>query len=87
MKALASALDALWDKLRKYYSLTEISFVYPNAIIFNPHGKLELFKQPNWDDYGADYNAESYSHRCRSKFVQDYENNEVRSSSPILSLK
>jgi hAT family C-terminal dimerisation region len=87
LKALAPALDALRDKLRKYYSLTDLLFVYPNAIIFNPRGKLELFKKPNWGRYGAEYNAESYSRRCRSKFVQDYENNEVRSPSPALPPK
>ena len=87
MKALAPALDALRGKLRKYYSLTDVSFVYTNAIIFNPRSKLDLFKKPNWSGYGAEYNAESYSRRCRSKFVQDYENNEVRSPSPALPPK
>ena len=87
MKILASTLDALRDKLRKYYSLTDLLFVYPNAIIFNPREKLELFKKPNWSGYGAEYNAESYSCRCRSKFIQDYENNEVGSPSPILPPK
>jgi len=87
LKALAPALDTLWDKLRKYYSLTDLLFVYPNAIIFNPRGKLELFKKPNWGRYGAEYNVESYSRRCRTKFVEDYENNEVRSPSPALPPK
>ena len=64
LKALAPALDTLQGKLRKYYSLTDALFVYPNAIIFNPRGKLELFKRPNWSGYGAEYNAESYSRRC-----------------------
>lgn len=87
LQALTPALDALRDKLRKYYSLTDISFVYPNAVIFQPRAKLSIFNQPNWSDYGTEYNAESYSRRCRNKFVQEYENKEIRSPSPDLTRK
>jgi hypothetical protein len=54
---------------------------------FDPRVKLDLFKQPNWSAYGTEYNAESYSRRCRRKFVEEYENNEIRSSPSSLPLK
>jgi hypothetical protein len=87
LQALTPALEALREKLRKYYSLTDPSFVYPNAVIFQPRAKLSIFNRPNWGDYGTEYNAESYSHRCRNKFVQEYENKEVESPPPILTRK
>jgi hypothetical protein len=44
MKVLKPALDVLTSKLRKYYSTTEHKFVYTDAVIFQPHSKLTLFK-------------------------------------------
>ena len=84
---MAPALDALRDKLRKYYSLTDASFVYPNATIFQPRGKLGLFNRSNFSAYGPDYTGDAYSRRCRDRFIRDYQNNEIRSPSPPLSLK
>ena len=87
LQILTSALNALRVKLRKYYSLTDISFVYFNAVIFQSRAKLSIFNQPNWSDYEAEYNAESYSRRCRNKFVHEYENKKIRSSFLILTRK
>lgn len=61
LQALAPALNAIRDKLRKYYSATDLLFVYPNSIIFQPRAKLSLFKQASWSGYGSSYDAESYS--------------------------
>jgi len=74
LQALAPALNAIRDKLRKYYSASDLLFVYPNSIIFQPRAKLSLFKQASWSGYGSSYDAESYSRRCRNKFMQEYEN-------------
>ena len=74
LQALTPALNAIRDKLRKYYAVTKLPFVYPNSVIFQPRGKLSLFNQVSWSDYEREYDAESYSRRCRNKFVQEYEN-------------
>ena len=87
LKALASVLDMLWDKLRKYYSLTDASFVYPNATIFQPRGKLGLFNRSNFSAYGPNYTADAYSRRCRDRFIRDYQNNEIRSPLPTIPRK
>ncbi len=84
---MAPALEALQEKLRKYYSLTNASFVYPNATIFQPRGKLGLFNRSNFSAYGPDYTADAYSRRCRDRFIRDYQNNEIRSPSPPLPFK
>ncbi len=77
----------LWDKLRKYYSLTDASFVYPNITIFQPRGKLGLFNRSNFSAYGPNYTADAYSRRCRDRFIRDYQNNEIRSPLPAIPHK
>ena len=70
---MSPALDALRNKLKKYYALTNAPFVYPNAIIFEPRGKLGFFEKLNFSNYGAKFAPDAYSRRCRERFVKHYE--------------
>ena len=45
MSAISEYSDTLVEKLGEYYSKTTITFVYPDARIVEPVGKLILFKQ------------------------------------------
>ena len=69
LTALAPALRALNAKLRKYYNKTAKVCVYPNGVIFQPRGKLSLFKTYSWEDGDVD----KYSHACRDKYISEYE--------------
>lgn len=70
---MSPALDALRNKLKKYYALTNAPFVYPNAVIFEPRGKLGFFEKSNFSSYGAKFTPDAYSRRCRERFVKHYE--------------
>ena len=69
LTALTPTLLALRAKLRKYYKKTEKVFVYPNGVIFQPRGKLSLFKQYSWDEEWI----AKYSDACRDKYIEEYE--------------
>ena len=69
LTALAPALRSLNVKLRKYYNKTAKACVYPNGVIFQPHGKLSLFKTYSWEEGDID----KYSQACRDKYVSEYE--------------
>lgn len=69
MAALAPALVALTAKLRKYYKKTLNVVVYPNGVIFQPRGKLSLFKQYSWDEEWI----AKYSDACRERYIREYE--------------
>ena len=66
---LRPALNALAEKLRKYYKATEGPYVYPNGVIFQPHGKLVLFEQQSWDKE----DIQRYSEACRERYISEYE--------------
>ena len=69
IEALQPALGAMREKLAKYYRGTGKSFVYADAVIFNPRSKLELFKQSSWEDG----DLEKYRDQCRKRYIEDYE--------------
>jgi hypothetical protein len=69
LTALAPALRALNAKLRKYYNKTAKACVYPNGVIFQPRGKLSLFKTYSWEEGDID----KYSQACRDKYISEYE--------------
>ena len=56
-------------KLSKYYSLTRLPFVYPDAVILEPSGKLLLFEQKS---FKAHYKNQ-YSQACRARYIENYE--------------
>ena len=76
MQAVKPALQSLRAKLRKYYTLTDYSFVYPDAVILQPRGKLQLFQRKNW----VDTDINKYSDLCRQRYLRDYQ--EARSMPP-----
>ena len=67
--ALLSALDNMAHKLRTYYKKTENPFVYSDAVILEPSGKLLLFEQESFE---AKYKT-LYSRGCRKRYVENYE--------------
>src|SRR5579859_61768 len=69
LTVLAPAWRALNAKLRKYYNKTAKACVYPNGVIFQPRGKLSLFKTYSWEEGDID----KYSQACRDKYVSEYE--------------
>jgi hypothetical protein len=71
------ALNALHKKLTKYYSRTGKPFVYTDGVIFQPRGKLALFKQASWDTG----DAEKYSRECRDRYVSNYEHCDIENNS------
>ena len=81
LTALSPALDALRSKLRKYYALTNVPFVYLNAVIFEPRRKLGFFEKSNFSDYGTNFTPDAYSRRCRERFIKHYERVFQQSSS------
>jgi hAT family C-terminal dimerisation region len=69
IEELQPALEAMRKKLSKYYGATAKAFVYGDAVILDPHCKLQLFKQPSWDKS----DLEEYSEGCRTRFNIDYQ--------------
>src|SRR5438477_6575579 len=41
-------VDQLSAKLQKYYTDTDMPFLYPDSCILEPRGKLIIFKQPRF---------------------------------------
>jgi hAT family C-terminal dimerisation region len=76
LTALAPALLALTAKLRKYYKKTSNVVVYPNGVIFQPRGKLSLFKQYSWDEEWI----AKYSDACRERYVREYKGKDITPS-------
>ena len=66
---LLSAVDNMADKLRTYYKKTENPFVYSDAVILEPSGKLLLFEQESFE---PKYKT-LYSRGCRQRYVENYE--------------
>jgi len=67
------AVDHLAFKLRKHYDLTAKPFVYSDAVILEPCGKLILFKQQTW----AAHYKDQYSIACRKCYIDQYESNSI----------
>ena len=65
---LYSILLTLRIKLQKYYKKTEKVFIYSNDVIFQPHEKLSLFKQYNWNE---EY-IRKYSNAYRERYINEY---------------
>ena len=63
------AVDRLASKLRKHYTKTKHCFVYPDAVILEPRGKLTLLKQDTFEDGYA----EKCQALCRKRFVDCYQ--------------
>jgi hypothetical protein len=68
-KMLAGAVEQMRLKLSKYYQKTEHPFVYSDAVILEPSGKLLLFEQ---DSFEPHYKGK-YSQECRERYVSSYE--------------
>ena len=73
IQEIHAGIEELSKKLQKYYSQTEHLFVYPDACILEPRGKLILFKQDRFvGDPDTDW-ASKYKQECRERFVNKYE--------------
>jgi len=66
-------VDQLSAKLQKYYTDTDMPFVFPDSCILEPMGKLILFKQPRFGGESEGQYVEKYRGECRQRYVQDYE--------------
>ena len=73
IQELHAGVEELSKKLQEYYSRTEHAFVYSDACILEPQGKLILFKQDRFGgDPGTDW-ATKYKQECRERFINNYE--------------
>jgi len=68
IKQVQAAIDAMWNKLKDYYTGTKNAFAYGDAIILHPSLKLNWFKKQGWDQTAID----EYKQRTRSRFEQHY---------------
>jgi len=75
-------VDQLSAKLQKYYTDTDMPFVYPDSCILEPMGKLILFKQPRFGGESEGQYVEKYRGECRQRYVQDYEPLELNTVNP-----
>ena len=81
-KSLAVAVDQMRLKLSKYYQKTEHPFVYSDAVILEPSGKLLLFEQDSFEPhFKSKYNSE-----CRERYVDNYEST-LKTSQLEITLK
>jgi hAT family C-terminal dimerisation region len=69
---LLIAIEAMRDKLTKYYSRTSKPFVYSDASILNPFTKTEIFQLPSFDDPAKNW-LEYYTTLCKTRFEKDYQ--------------
>ena len=63
------AIDQLVEKLKKHYTLTKHCFVYPDAVLLEPRGKLILLKQ---ETFPVGY-AEKCKNDCHKRFMEHYQ--------------
>ena len=66
-------VDQLSAKLQKYYTDTDMPFVYPDSCILESRGKLILFKQSGFGGGSEGQYVEKYRSECHRRYVQDYE--------------
>jgi hypothetical protein len=66
---LLDAVENMAKKLRTYYNKTQHPFVYSDAVILEPSGKLFLFEQ---DSFEPGF-KEKYSNECRQRYTDNYE--------------
>ena len=57
-------------------------FVYPDACILEPTGKLILFKQARFGGGPAGRWVERYKKNCRERYVKDYESMAMEDLNP-----
>ena len=63
-----TAIQAMWDKLQKYYTKSSTPSVFADAIILHPSYKLKWFKKRDWDDNLI----EKYKQKSRKRFEAEY---------------
>ena len=62
-------IDKMTEKLNKHYKIIDKSFVYSDAVILEPCGKLTLFEQPNMNKKLTS----KYEKACRRRYTERYE--------------
>src|SRR5215470_4973748 len=68
------------EKLSKYYTRTEFPFVYVDAVILDPYGKLLIFDQPSFaNDRGQNW-KEKYEEDFQDRFIKYYQGQNKESS-------
>lgn len=77
-KTLEIAVEQMRLKLSKYYMKTEHPFVYSDAVILEPSGKLLLFEQDSFEPHFKG----KYSHECRERYINDYESRTLEPAQP-----
>jgi len=68
-KGLKTAVEQMRFMLSKYYKKTAHPFVYSDAVILEPSGKLLLFEQDSFEPHFKG----KYSQECRERYVENYE--------------
>jgi hypothetical protein len=63
-----TAIQAMWDKLQKYYTKSSAPPVFADAIILHPSYKMKWFKKQDWKDDLI----EKYKQRSRKRFETEY---------------
>lgn len=73
---IEGAIEAMWNKLRKYYSQTDKPTAFVDSTILHPAKKLAFFKKQSWDAALI----ERYKEESRARFEDNY--NQASSMSP-----
>ena len=69
---MLTSLEEMENTLKTYYSRTQLSQVYGDAMILNPRCKLAIFEEESWEDE----DPEKYISACRHRFFEGYPNSE-----------
>ena len=73
IQELHAGVEKMSMKLQEYYDKTGMPYVYSDACILEPFGKLVLFKQERFEEGSATNWVEMYKNDCRSRYVNNYE--------------
>ena len=82
IQELHAGVEKLSEKLAHYYSKTNMPFVYPDACILEPVGKLILFKQERFGGGNAGQWVEKYKKGCYERYIKEYEPILLEDSNP-----
>lgn len=63
-----TAIQAMWDKLQKYYTKTSTPPAFADAIILHPSYKMKWFKKRDWKDDLI----EKYKQKSHKRFEAEY---------------
>jgi hypothetical protein len=76
---IEGVIEAMWTKLRKYYSQTDKPSAFIDSTILHPAKKLAFFKKQSWDAALI----EQYKEESHSQFEENYNTQLSSTLSPL----